>query len=248
MLDIILIAVLMVMAIQGFRKGFLKSMIGLCGNLMALALSYVLAKPTTVWLNKQFGMAQTLAGTIRDLLPMPDNFSMVLASFEGMGQLYTYLNQSFLPDSMKQSILTAVQEQVNAVGAGVYATMADTIAITVAASILQGLVFIGLWAVLCVVLFAAGHIFSGVVHLVPVVGLIDRLGGMVVSASLVVITVLILYKGISVLGLMEGSLFADSQILHYCSELLNPDAVNTDMNTEINTELISEPTGGMNNA
>jgi len=34
---------------------------------------------------------------------------------------------------------------------------------------------------------------------------------------------LILYKGISVLGLMEGSLFAESQILHFCSQLLNPE-------------------------
>ena len=224
MLDMILAAVLIVMAVLGFRKGFLKSLIGLFGNLIALALSYVLAAPTTVWLNEQFGTAEKFAGTIRDLLPMPDHFSMVMASFEGMGQLYTYLNQSFLPDSMKQSILTAVQEQVNAVGAGVYATMADTIAITVASSILQGLVFL------------AGHVLGGVVHLVPVVGLIDRLGGMAVSVAFTVITMLILYKGISVLGLMEGSLFAESQIFHFCSQLLNPDIA------------APELTGGINNA
>ena len=236
MLDIILIAIFIVMAVLGFRKGFLKSLIGLFGNLIALALSYVLAKPATVWLNGQFGTAEKIADTIREFLPMPDNFSTVLASFEGMGQLYTYLDQSFLPDSMKQSILTAVQEQVNAVGAGVYATMADTIAITVATSILQGLVFIGLWALLCVVLVLASHVLSGVVHLVPVVGLIDRLGGMAVSVLLTVITILILYKGISVLGLMEGSLFAESQILHFCSELLNPEVVDSNM------------TGGMTSA
>ena len=231
MLDIILIAILIVMAILGFRKGFLKSLIGLFGNLIALALSYVLASPVTAWLNEQFGTAEMLAGTIRGLLPMPENFSTVLASFEGMGQLYTYLDQSFLPDSMKASILAAVQEQVNAVGAGVYATMADTIAVTVATSLLQGIVFIALWAIFCVVLFFISHVLAGVVHLVPVVGLIDRLGGMAVSIALTVITVLILYKGISILGLMEGSLFAESQILHFCSELWNPDV-----------------TGGMTNA
>lgn len=222
MLDIILIAVFLVMAIVGFCKGFLKSVISLFGGLIALALSYVLASPVTAWLNTQFGTAERFAVGIREFLPMPDNFSTVLASFEGMGQLYTYLDQSFLPDSIKQSILTAVQEQVDAVGAGVYATMADTIAVTVANSILQGLVFIGLWALFCVVLGLIGHVLTGVVHLVPVVGLIDRLGGMAVSIVLTVITLLILYKGISVLGLMEGSLFAESQILHFCSELLNP--------------------------
>lgn len=127
MLDWILAAIFIFAAFTGFRKGFLKSLIGLFGNLIALAGSYVLAAPVTVWLNEQFGIAGFLAGYIRDLLPMPDNFSVLLASFEGLGQLYTYLDQSFLPDSLKQSILAAVQEQVNAVGAGVYATMADIV-------------------------------------------------------------------------------------------------------------------------
>ena len=88
---------------------------------------------------------------------------------------------------------------------------------------LQGIVFIALWAVFCVVLFFVSHVLAGVVHLVPVVGLVDRLGGMLVSLLLVSLTLLILYKGISVLGLMEGSLFAESQILHFCSQLLNPE-------------------------
>ena len=224
MLDIILVAVFLVMAIVGFCKGFLKSLIGLFGGLIALALSYVLASPVAVWLNTQFGTVEKIAVGVREVLPMPENFSTVLASFEGMGQLYTYLDQSFLPDSLKQSILSAVQEQVNAVGAGVYATMADTIAVTVAGSILQGLIFIGLWALFGVVLGLISHVLVDVVHMVPVVGLIDRLGGMVVSLVLTIITLLILYKGISVLGLIEGSLFAESQILHFCSELLNPDA------------------------
>lgn len=223
MLDIILGALILFAAITGFRKGFLKSLIGVFGNIIALICSYVMAGPVTAWLNTEYGVAEKLAGYIRDLLPMPDNFSRMLGSFEGMGQLYTYLDGSILPDSLKQSILTAVQEQVDAVGVGVYTTMADIIANTVATSILQGIVFIALWAVFCVVLFFVSHVLAGVVHLVPVVGLVDRLGGMLVSLLLVSLTLLILYKGISVLGLMEGSLFAESQILHFCSQLLNPE-------------------------
>lgn len=225
MLDLVLAAVFIFAAVTGFRKGFLKSLIGLFGNIIALACSYALASPITIWLNAQFHTAEMFAGYIRELLPMPDNFSTVMASFEGMGQLYNYLDQSILPEGMKQSILTAVQEQVNAVGAGVYATMADIIATTVANSIMHGVVFIGLWAACCVALYFISHVLSGVVHMVPVVGLVDRIGGMLVSLALVGLTMLILYKGISVLGFMEGSLFANSQILHLCSQFLNPEVV-----------------------
>ena len=223
MLDLVLAVIFLVVAITGFRKGFLKSLIGLFGNFLALAGSYVLAAPVTQWLNQQFGIAELLAGPIGRLLPMPESFSTVMASFIGLGQLYSYLDQSILPASLRENIIMAVQEQINAVGVGVYATMADIIATTVAMSILKGLVFIALWALLCVALFLVSHVLAGVVHLVPVVGLVDRLGGMLVSLLLASITLLILYKGISVLGLMEGSLFAESQVLHFCRQFLNAD-------------------------
>ena len=223
MLDLVLAVIFLVVAITGFHKGFLKSLIGLFGNFLALAGSYVLAAPVTQWLNQQFGIAELLAGPIGRLLPMPESFSTVMASFIGLGQLYSYLDQSILPASLRENIIMAVQEQINAVGVGVYATMADVIATTVAMSVLKGLVFIALWALLCVALFLVSHVLAGVVHLVPVVGLVDRLGGMLVSLLLAAITLLILYKGISVLGLMEGSLFAESQVLHFCSQFLNAD-------------------------
>lgn len=233
MLDMVIAAVFVFVAVIGFRKGFLKSLIGLFGNLIALAGSYLLASPVALWLDEQFGTASLLAGSIRQLLPMPDNFSTMIASFQGMGQLYTYLDQSILPDTIKQNILSAVQEQVNAVGAGVYATMADMIATTVALSILKGVVLIGLWALFCVLLFFVSHVLVGVVHLVPVVGLVDRLGGMLVSLFLAALTLLLLYKGISVLGLMEGSVFAQSQVLHFCSAFLNPEVVQQSAGTAI---------------
>lgn len=221
MLDIVLAVIFLGAAITGFRKGFLKSLIGLFGNIIALIASYKLAAPVALSIETQFGAIAVIAQKIRGILPMPDNFSHILASFEGMGQLYTYLENSFLPASMKESILAAVQQQVDAVGTGVYATMADMVCTTVATSLLHGLTFIGLWLLFCLVLFLISHVVAGIVHMVPVVGFIDRIGGMLVSLLLIFATTLILYKGISILGLIEGSLFAQSQILQFCSVVLD---------------------------
>lgn len=220
MLDIVLAVIFIGAAITGFRKGFLKSLIGLFGNIMALIASYKLSAPVAQAIDAQFGAAAFIAQKIRGILPMPENFSNVMASFEGMGQLYTYLENSILPDSIKESILAAVQQQVDAVGTGVYATMADMICNTVSVSLLRGLTFIGLWLVCCLVLFLISHVVAGVVHMIPVVGFIDRIGGMAVSLFLIFVTTLVLYKGISILGLIEGSIFAQSQILQLCSTVL----------------------------
>ena len=220
MLDIILAVIFLGAAITGFRKGFLKSLIGLFGNIIALIASYKLAGPVALAIETQFGAVALIAQKIRGILPMPENFSNIMASFEGMGQLYTYLESSFLPASIKESILAAVQQQVDAIGAGVYATMADMVCTTVATSLLHGLTFIGLWLIFCLVLFLVSHVVAGIVHMVPVVGFIDRVGGMAVSLFLIFATTLILYKGISILGLIEGSLFAQSHILQFCSIIL----------------------------
>ena len=220
MLDIVLAVIFIGAAVTGFRKGFLKSLIGLFGNIAALIASYKLSASVALQIDAQFGAVAMLAEKIRGILPMPENFSGVMASFEGMGQLYTYLESSFLPDSIKESILAAVQQQVDAVGVGVYATMADMVCNTVATSLLRGLTFIGLWLMFCLVLFLISHVVAGVIHMVPVVGFIDRVGGMAVSLLLIFITTLVLYKGISILGLIEGSIFAQSQILQFCNVVL----------------------------
>ena len=220
MLDIVLAVIFIGAAVTGFRKGFLKSLICLFGNIAALIASYKLSASVALQIDAQFGAVAMLAEKIRGILPMPENFSDVMASFEGMGQLYTYLESSFLPDSIKESILAAVQQQVDAVGVGVYATMADMVCNTIATSLLRGLTFIGLWLLFCLVLFLISHVVAGVIHMVPVVGFIDRVGGMAVSLLLIFITTLVLYKGVSILGLIEGSIFAQSQILQFCNVVL----------------------------
>ena len=61
MLDIVLALIFIGAAITGFRKGFLKSLIGLFGNLIALFASYKLASPVALAIETQFGAVSMLA-------------------------------------------------------------------------------------------------------------------------------------------------------------------------------------------
>lgn len=220
MLDIAFIIIFFLAAITGFQNGFLKSLIGLFGNIIALIASYQLSTPVAQLIDTQFNVASLIVKKLSTFLPMPESFSNVMASFEGMGQLYTYLEDAFLPDSVKEAILSAVQQQIDTIGTGVYATMADMICNTVATTLLRGLTFIGLWFIFCFLLFLIRHMASGIIHTIPIVGFLDRIGGMIISVLLVSVTTLFLYKGICVLGLLEGSIFAQSHILQICNAIL----------------------------
>lgn len=220
MLDLVLLGIILVAAIYGFRLGLMKSLIGLLGNLIALFLGYTLAKPTAEWIQLQFQTGDTLAEYIKKILPMPEDFSEMVASMDGLGKLYSYLESSPLPRALQENILTNVQIQINAMDQGAFLTMADTVAQTVAQGLLQGLCFIGLWLIFCLCLTFLGKIFVGFIHHIPVIGFLDRLGGLAVTVFLVVLTITVLYSGICILGLGEEGILAESELLGFLSRQL----------------------------
>lgn len=217
--DIILVGAFLLAGYLGYQKGLLKSLLGLFGNIIALVSAYFLAPSVTVLVDEQWHFSEAIGAFLVKLIPMPENFFTTIASISGMGQLYSYLNESVLPASLKEGILAAVQEQVNQVGAGVYATMADIVATTAAMSVLRGLVFIGLWLALCIVFVVAGKFLGDVVHTLPIIGFVDRMGGAVVAMGIVLLTVIVLYHATNFFGLWEYTPLGDSVIWSACGQL-----------------------------
>ena len=220
MVDLILLVIILIAAVYGFRLGLMKSLIGLLGNILALFLGYILAKPTAEYIQLQFQTIDVLAEHIKNILPMPQDFSEMVASMDGLGKLYSYLENSPLPKGLQENILTNVQLQINEIGQGAFITMADTVAQTLAQGLLQGLSFIGLWLIFCLCLTFLGKIFAGFIHSLPVIGLLDRFGGLAVTVFLVVLTITVLYSGICILGLGNQGVLAESEILSLLSQKL----------------------------
>lgn len=218
-IDIVVFLAFLVAAWLGYRKGLLKSLLGLFGNIIALVCSYFLCGPVTGLVDAQWHWSESIGAFLIRLLPMPEAFFNTIASITGMGQLYSYLETSVLPASVKEGILAAVQNQVDTVGAGVYATMADVIATTLALSILKGLVFIGLWIVLCLLFVLAGQMMGDVIHTLPVIGFVDRLSGAVVSMGIVLLTVIVMYHCVSLFELWNVAQLGDSFVLQLCGQL-----------------------------
>lgn len=65
-LDIAIIALVVIMALVGMGRGFLKSLLQLFGTLVTLALSIWLAKPFNGLLQNWFGLNSALAGALND--------------------------------------------------------------------------------------------------------------------------------------------------------------------------------------
>ncbi|MBE5746424.1 MAG: hypothetical protein E7359_03970 [Clostridiales bacterium] len=63
-LDIVLIVFILIIAIIGFSKGFLNSLLSLISNLLTFVGAFFAAKPLTSLLNKIFGLASTIGNSL----------------------------------------------------------------------------------------------------------------------------------------------------------------------------------------
>ena len=199
MVDIVVLVLLAAAFIVGYGRGLVRSLVGLVGNLAALALAFGLARPVALWSGEKFGAVNMLAGKVQELLPLPEGFDEALASADGVSALYTYLNQLHLPKGLRQSLVQSVQEHVHELGQGVFMTMSESVSQVVAEYIWQGVVFVLLWLAIAALLMGGSRLIMGVVHQVPIVGTVDRAAGGVVMLILVALTLAVLYNALGVL-------------------------------------------------
>lgn len=212
-IDGIIVALLLFAAWRGYHKGLLHSFVGLLGNIVALALAFGLSKPIGQMINQQTDVVGKIALKIQGFLPIPPELASVTASMEGVGQLYSVLEGSILPETMKHNIIQGVQDQVTTLGAGIFNTMAQLVSQVLAQYLWQGLVFLGLWIILALVITLGSRLIVGTIHHIPLLGTIDRWGGAIINSLLIGLTIGILYSAIGLIGLWQNDLIAQSTLL-----------------------------------
>lgn len=210
MVDVVVLVLLLAAFLVGCGRGLVRSLVGLVGNLAALALAFVAAAPAAQWSGERFGMVGVLAQKIQKLLPLPEGFDEAIASTEGVSALYTYLNQLPLPKGLRQSLVQNVQDHVHELGQGVFMTMSESVARVVAEYIWQGVVFVILWLAIAALIMGGSRLIMHVVHQVPIVGTVDRAAGGVIMMLLVAVTLAVLYNA---LGVFVGLHAEDHAIL-----------------------------------
>ena len=205
MVDAVIAVLLLAAAVVGYGKGLIRSLVGLVGNVLALGLAFVLARPVAQATGGALGVEAAIAAKIERLLPLPEGFDEALASTQGTSALYTYLNDMHLPKAWQQSIAQSVQDQVHQLGEGVFMTMSETVSRAVAAYIWQGLVFVLLWLVLGLIIIGGSRLLAGLAHQVPIIGTVDRSLGAAVMLILVALTLAVLYNALAVFAQINAA-------------------------------------------
>jgi uncharacterized membrane protein required for colicin V production len=174
--DWVIVVVIVVAALSGFRRGLILTVTGLAAQVGSLIAAFLLTRPVSVFLETRFSWAAGLARWIGGYINLPAEFATTPVSELTSGELLTMLQQSGLPEQYRDAIVTWIAE---APGAS-EATLAEFIHQSLGILLLNVLVFVGLWILSKWIIRAFGRGVSDAAHTVGVGGL-DRVGGLLVG-------------------------------------------------------------------
>ena len=229
MVDIIVLIIFLVLAALGWQKGFVSSLIGFFGNIAALILAWFLKGSVAAILDTQFNLTSKWGETLSRIIPMPEDLAGKMANFDALGSFYTWLESTPLPESVRTQLIASMQDNINAMAQAQFATLLDTFSQVVANYLLIGLTFLGLWLILSIVITLISNFIVTFVHHTPLIGTIDRAGGVVINLALAAIVLAVLYGALEVAvedtalgkqGWFEA--FSSSKILPFLHDLILP--------------------------
>lgn len=183
-LDFAIIILLSFAAIKGYRKGFIESLVGFLGSIVALVLSVKLNKPFAGLLNEKFGILSCIHGFLAQHMPFPLEVSTVFVNNPVGRELFLQkINNMALPAFIKMEIIEEIEEILLSSAQLGLATIGEVFTYLVARTLLNGLALIILWIVLSNLLRLAANILSKSLDN-TILGGINRLGGLIITLAL----------------------------------------------------------------
>ncbi|NPV26775.1 MAG: CvpA family protein [Firmicutes bacterium] len=159
--DAVILALLTLGAIEGYRRGLAKSLLGIISYLAALAVALIYYQRAAEFLDKQFHLTAKIAGFLLNYLRLPSPVYSIKLAPSPVDQMLNVLRDLPLP-AVYQELLRQQMGTMFLQPAGLAASIAEAIAQMIASSIVRGVAFL-----LLVFVVARGfQLICGVVGLV----------------------------------------------------------------------------------
>lgn len=200
-LDLVVIALLVLGAFRGLRRGLIRSVLGLAGLVLGLVLASQLYRPLADYLELHYGTVSRMASGISPHLPLASTVASAPAGESGA--LVSAIENLPLPELVSRYLLT-ISEQAAALPSA--ATVGEALSHLLAASIVGVLCFVAVFAATQVVALLLSAAISGLVSVTPLV-IVDRLAGLALGALYVGVILTLVIGGLSLLSAMPAFAF-----------------------------------------
>lgn len=192
-IDLIILAFLLLAAIQGYRRGFLYSLADFFGWLAGLVVAYFFYPTLVQNADKVFHLQEKLSGYFMHNLVLPEFLGSFRLGGSVVAEISAQLEKLALPDSFKASLL----EYVGKLGQSIMTlTLQQIVNEFLATIVINALAFILIWLVVDKAILLVAMLLAALSRK-TILGGLDRIAGLALSLAVTFLTITI------VLGLFQ---------------------------------------------
>lgn len=191
LIDFAIVILLIIGAINGYRKGFIASLVGFLGSIVALFLSIKFYRPFAGVLNEKFSILAGIHGFLAKHLPLPLEVSTAPVNQRGIEVLAVSINKMMLPEFIKDQVIEQAHNLAQTVGQLGLSTIGDLLTFIIATTLLNGLALLILWFLIDKSILLMAKILSKSLDN-TFLGGINRFGGLLVNTALNVIAMMVI--------------------------------------------------------
>ena len=197
-LDIIIIVLILLFALAGLAKGFLKQILSVANSLVSVIVSYLLVNPVTELVSKT-SIGDKINGKVLETIvsKFPDAASVPISMIDSKETLVTAFTEAGLPNVASKYAADFIDLETVAEGA----SLADAVAHSIGFLILSVLVFVVLFILILIIIKVIikvldSFVEEGILNVVnKILGLLLGVakGAIVVCVSLLLLSLLAQY-------------------------------------------------------
>lgn len=210
-IDLVIIGLLLLGAINGYRKGFVGSLVGVFSSIIGLIVAYKYYAVFEKWLDGKLGLEKTLSKFIGSHITLPQTVSQFKLGDNLFNDVSNYLDSLQLSEQIKGQLLTYLERLEESVGSSLQLPLSEIIHQYLAVIILSVAAFCIIWCSVNILLEILTAIFRSLINTTPL-GQVDRLGGIAAGALLNAVSLMVIIglftPLISMAGIAEFSLLS----------------------------------------
>lgn len=211
LIDIVLIAIVTLFIIIGYKAGLVKTVFKLFSGILSLILAMEFYKPFARFMlktNMFYSINLKIQTNILKILP-----DVTINTKEDVGSLI--LDKTYIPNPMKESIIDSLPENVNLIN---NSKIAEVIGTRISTLVVELLSVILIFLIVRFLIWVARKILEGIIKL-PILKQINKAGGVVLGAVqgifivYVLLSIVVVLNNATILGCIDHSII--TKYLYY---------------------------------
>ncbi len=189
--DLLILGILVVGLINGYRKGLLRSVMSIAGSLLGLLLAYRYYEIPVRWLNESIGATEKLSEFFKSYLVLPQKVSGISFSAPSLPDMTEHLDKITISESLREQLMVYMQKLQSGLALEVPVSLGDIIHEYLGVVVINAVVFLVMWFVISKA-FVLVSLFLTKATKGTLLGGMNRLAGMVLGLCLSSLTLAIL--------------------------------------------------------